>query len=50
MTWREQLIVRILLIVARMVADDSVLDAEIKTLANHVSVEAHRNAPKSEAA
>jgi hypothetical protein len=46
MTWREALIVRILLIVARMVADDPVTSDELKHLSSHVSV----HAPKLEAA
>ena len=40
MTWREQLVARILLIIARMVATDPVLAAELKHLANHISVDA----------
>jgi hypothetical protein len=39
MTWREQLVVRILLLIARMVTDDDVVSAELKALSNHVSVE-----------
>jgi hypothetical protein len=37
-TWREHLIVRILLIIARMVAPSDALSAELKTLATHISV------------
>lgn len=46
MTWREQFIARILLIIARMVADDPVLRDDLKNLANHASV----HAPKLETA
>ena len=43
MTWREQIVVRILLLVARIVADEP-LRSEINALANHIAV----NAPKPE--
>ena len=36
MTWREHLVVRILLLVARIVAPDD-LAVEIKHLANHIA-------------
>jgi hypothetical protein len=42
MTWRDQLVARILLIVARMFADDPRVAEDIKNLATHISV----NAPK----
>lgn len=38
MTWREKLICHILLIIARMVADDPVVRDEVKYLSNHISV------------
>ena len=37
MTWREQLLVRILLLIARMVADDPVIADDLKHLSNHVT-------------
>ena len=43
MTWREQLIIRILLLIARMVADDRELASDLKHLATHIGV----NAPKA---
>ena len=43
MTWREQLVVRILLLVARIVATDE-WAVEVKHLANHIAA----NAPKEE--
>jgi hypothetical protein len=45
-TWREKVVVSILLLVARMLCDDAGFADEIKTLATHVSV----NAPKPAAA
>ena len=36
MTWREQLVARILLIIARMVAGDAALQAELRNLSNHI--------------
>lgn len=44
MTFREHLVIRILLLVARIVADDE-LAVEIKHLANHISV----HVPKEDA-
>lgn len=49
MTWREQLVARILLLVARMVCDDPALDAEIKTLATHIGVHGDKHAIKEAA-
>ena len=46
MTWREQLVIRILLLVARLVAEDSRVADEIRHLTNHVVV----TAPKQELA
>lgn len=40
MTWREKVVVQILLIIARMLADDEQVRREIKTLATHISVNA----------
>lgn len=40
MTWREKVVVALLLLVARMIADDTSLRAEIKSLATHISVHA----------
>lgn len=38
MTWREQLIIKILLIVARIIArENAQLSLEIKNLSNHIS-------------
>lgn len=39
MTWREQLLIKILLLVARIVADDPAIAREIQTLATHVSAQ-----------
>ena len=44
MTWRERTVAVILLIIARMVSDDESLSAELKTLANHISVSGMREA------
>lgn len=44
MTFREKLICRILLIIARMVADDPVIDTELKHLASHINVTAKERA------
>ena len=38
MTWSEKCVVRILLIVAKMVAKNPTIEEEIKLLANHNSV------------
>lgn len=38
MTWKQKLIAQILLLVARMVADDTWLTEELKKLATHISV------------
>lgn len=38
MTWKEKTIVRILLIIAKMLAEDPQTELEIKQLAAHVSV------------
>lgn len=40
MTWREKTIVRILLIIATMLAEDATLAQEIRNLSSHVSVHA----------
>lgn len=45
MTWKETLIARILLLVARMVADDPALATEIKHLANHVQATSPKQEP-----
>ena len=42
MTWKEKVICRILLLIAMMVAEDSVIKDELKNLRNHIDV----NAPK----
>lgn len=44
MTWREQLIARILLLVARMVADDPELADALKHLSNHIGIHAPERA------
>lgn len=52
MTWRELLLVRILLLVARIVAlgaDDARLEGEIKNLANHISVHTPSSKPEEAA-
>ena len=38
MTFRERMVVAILLLVARMFADDTAIAHDIKTIANHISV------------
>lgn len=40
MTWREKTVVKILLLVARMLCEDPAIEAEVKHLANHISVHA----------
>ncbi len=46
MTWREQLVARILLLIApHMVCDDLVLAAEIKALSSHIAVHGHHAPP-----
>lgn len=45
MTWREKVVVQILLIVARMLSDDAVLEQDIKNLATHISVHAPKVGP-----
>ena len=42
MTWREQLVIRILLIIARMAADDPVIREDLKHLHNHIHVHKER--------
>lgn len=42
MTWREQLICRILLIIAGMVAADEQLTRELSTLSTHIGVHGGR--------
>lgn len=44
MTWKEQLVARILLLIARLVCDDPALSQDLKTLSMHIQV----NAPKPE--
>ena len=38
MTWRTKVVVRILLLVARILSEDSWLTEEIETIATHVQV------------
>ena len=38
MTWQAKTIVRILLLIATILADDEALKKELKTLATHISV------------
>lgn len=40
MTWREKLVARLLLLVARMVCDDPAIRQEIQTIATHINVKA----------
>jgi hypothetical protein len=40
MSFREQMVVRILLLVARIFADDDAVEKEIRNLAAHISVHA----------
>jgi hypothetical protein len=42
MTWREQMLVRILLIVARVFADDPEISAQVKNLATAIQVDGTR--------
>lgn len=44
MKWREQIMVKILLLVARIFADDPIIAQEIRNISNHIGV----NAPKVE--
>ena len=50
MSWREGIVIRILLMVARMFADDLQLRQDIQALANHISVEGKREREKALAA
>jgi len=36
LTWREKTVIKILLLVAKIVADNTQLSDEIQTLANHI--------------
>jgi len=38
MTWRTKVVVRILLLVAQMLSEDSWLTSEIETIATHIEV------------
>lgn len=38
MNWRELLIAKILLIIARMVADDPAIATELKNLSTHINM------------
>lgn len=38
LTWKEKTVIRILLVVARIVAENKELKDEITTVANHISV------------
>ena len=40
MTWREKVLVKVLLIVARIFADDPEIALEVKNLSTHISVHA----------
>lgn len=42
MSWREQLVARLILLVARLVCDDPTIANELRTISTHVCV----NAPK----
>lgn len=44
MTWREIIIARILLVLARMVADDATVRNELKNLSTHIQVEGRKQA------
>jgi len=44
MTWKQKVVVGILLLIARWLTEDEWVRAEIKTLATHISV----NAPQPE--
>lgn len=37
MTWKEKTIARILLLIARMLAEDSAIADELRHLSNHIS-------------
>ena len=50
MTWRDQIVVRILLLVARLFADDSELKLEIKNLANAIQAQGRELAREAAAA
>lgn len=43
MNWRELLIAKILLILARMVADDPAIASELKNLQSHIQVHAAKS-------
>ena len=44
MTWREQLIARILLLIARMVAEDPAVADALRHLGNHIAATAPKRA------
>lgn len=48
MSWREIVVARILLLVARMCCDDPALQQEIKHLASHVQLYGEKHAPAAE--
>lgn len=50
MTWREQIVVRILLMVARIFSDDPQLSADIKDLSNSIQIDGTREREKALAA
>lgn len=42
LTWREQTLIRLLLLVARMLSDEQWVHQEIQTLSTHISVNGRR--------
>jgi hypothetical protein len=47
MTWREQILTRILLIVAKMLTDDPEIAQDVKNLATSIQVDAPREREKA---
>lgn len=48
MTWREKTLARILLLLARMLADEPELKADLKHLANHIHVSPDDSMPRKD--
>lgn len=49
MTWREALIARVLLIIARMVCDDPELRSNLRDLSTHIAVNHDKERPLPDA-
>lgn len=47
MTWRERIVVRILLVVAKIINDDELVATELKNLAVTISVDGAKAEPRT---